>query len=98
VFSCPFEAPSCGSRNDIVLSTDGYTSSIQSSPVFKRNKACYYTISGPLGASSGDLLYLKIISNVNVKTVVTMANDMNDQTPKTICNVSGGSVVVARHP
>lgn len=98
VFSCPYEQGACGSRNDYVLSSDSYIASIQSTPLFKRNKVCYYTLSGPIGAANGDLLYLKVIQNLKVKSVITMALDMNDQTPKVVCNMDAGNVIVARHP
>ena len=66
LFSCPYEQKACGSRNDYVLSPDGYIASVQSSPEFKRNKVCYYTISGPLDAKEGDLLYFKVVSKIMV--------------------------------
>jgi hypothetical protein len=77
----------CGSRNDFDLSPEGFIASIQSSPQFKRNKVCYYTISGPLDAKEGDLLYLKVIQKNQVNAVIAMAIDRNDQTPKIVCNV-----------
>ena len=44
VFSCPFETTVCGSKNTFILTSDGFIASVQSTPSFKRNKACYYTL------------------------------------------------------
>jgi len=99
VFSCPFETTVCGSKDIYMLETTGDPISIQSKPAFKRNKVCYYTITGPADASNGDLIYLKVISTTSVVVSVTIADDMKDTTPKIECkNMMTSGVLVARHP
>jgi len=70
---------------------------VQSTPSFKRNKACYYTFTGPQDAKIGDMMYLKVVQSLNVQVVVTMAVDMDKNTPLVVCNFTNGSIV-ARYP
>jgi hypothetical protein len=81
-----------------LLTNDNAITTVMNSPGFTRSKTCYYNINAPLTAKDGDLLYFKMINSASVSVVVSMAVDMNDFTPKVSCNVTAGSVVIARHP
>ena len=97
-FACPFESAACGNKIEYQLSSDYANTVIQSKPGFTRSKVCYFSISAPLEAKDGDLLYLKMLTVTSATIVVSMAVDMNELTPKISCNVTSNSVVIARHP
>ena len=76
-FACPYESQICGpSSLEVSLDRLGEPSVIETNSGFDTDKVCNYKISAPEGAQDGDLIYLKIDYEKDVKIQATFGKSL----------------------